>query len=211
MADGSFIISRMHVWLTRWKRCRGFGLQSPNDYSFVRDVINEHRPYYAYLRMRNKYPSLDACRRKKYELYLRIANYRQPQKMIDMLADAGDTHDVTTAACDKHDDTTAAFHDYILAGCAQCKVVSRNDNRQWDTSADMIRCDIDGVYTLVANDQLSQGTILLVEPSHRYSLKSSAWKRLVNAIPHGVCFDLYYCGIIIFDKKRYKQNYIINF
>lgn len=201
MADGSFIISRMHVWLTRWKRCRGFGLQSPNDYSFVRDVINEHRPYYAYPRMRNKYPSLDACRRKKYELYLRIANYRQPQKMIDILAADGDTHDDTTAAC----------HDYIRAGCAQCKIVCRSDTTQVDSSAGMIRCDIDGVYTLVANDQLSQGTILLVEPLHRYSLKSGAWKRLVKAIPHGVCFDLYYCGIIIFDKKRYKQNYIINF
>jgi len=27
----------------------------------------------------------------------------------------------------------------------------------------------------------------------------------------GVTFDLYYCGIVFFNKKRFKQNYIVNF
>ena len=35
------------VWLSRIHRCRGFGIQSPTDYAFVRYVVNEHWPYYA--------------------------------------------------------------------------------------------------------------------------------------------------------------------
>jgi hypothetical protein len=27
----------------------------------------------------------------------------------------------------------------------------------------------------------------------------------------GVTFDLYYCGIVFFDKKRHKMNYKVNF
>ena len=201
MADGYFIISRIHVWLTRWKRCRGFGIQSPNDFAFVRDVINEHHPYYSYSELSKKHPSMDALRRKKYELYLRIANFRQPTSMIDMMEDGADS-----------DDNQVACHDYIHAGCTRCQIsFCRDDTLQRHTAADIIRCRTDEVLALTIGGKLSQGTVLLVEPSHRRSLKSRAWKRLVDKIPYGVCFDLYYCGIILFDKKRYKQNYIINF
>ena len=41
-------LKRYLVWLGRIHRCGGFGIQSPTDYSFVRYVINEHWPYYAY-------------------------------------------------------------------------------------------------------------------------------------------------------------------
>jgi hypothetical protein len=37
------------------------------------------------------------------------------------------------------------------------------------------------------------------------------WRSLVADERTGITFDLYYCGIVLFDKKRHKQNYIINF
>ena len=37
------------------------------------------------------------------------------------------------------------------------------------------------------------------------------WREIVADERTGVTFDLYYCGIVMFDKKRHKQNYIINF
>ena len=37
------------------------------------------------------------------------------------------------------------------------------------------------------------------------------WRKVVEERPGVVTFDLYYCGLVFFDKKRYKQNYIINF
>ena len=41
--------------------------------------------------------------------------------------------------------------------------------------------------------------------SHRY------WEELINDSRVGVTFDLYYCGIVFFDRKIYKQNYLVNF
>jgi hypothetical protein len=37
------------------------------------------------------------------------------------------------------------------------------------------------------------------------------WKEWVQDERVGVTFDLYYCGIVFFDKKRYKFYYVINF
>jgi len=37
------------------------------------------------------------------------------------------------------------------------------------------------------------------------------WSQIINDKRTGITFDLYYCGIILFDKKRDKRNYIINF
>ena len=41
-------INHWQVWLRRIHRSGGFGIQSPKDYAFVRYVVNEHWPYYAY-------------------------------------------------------------------------------------------------------------------------------------------------------------------
>ncbi len=37
------------------------------------------------------------------------------------------------------------------------------------------------------------------------------WRQIVDDERTGITFDLYYCGIVMFDKKRNKKNYIINF
>jgi len=37
------------------------------------------------------------------------------------------------------------------------------------------------------------------------------WRQIVDDERTGITFDLYYCGIVLFDKKRHKQNYKINF
>ena len=70
-------LRRLLVWLSRIHQCRGFGIQSPSDYAFVRYVVNEHWPYYAY----DVLPPDDWQRRKLGRLYFRLANWRQPSAM----------------------------------------------------------------------------------------------------------------------------------
>ena len=62
------------LWLRRIRHSRGFGVQSPTAYSFIRYVINEHYPYYAYSELAEQFPSTGWCERKLFRLYLRIAS-----------------------------------------------------------------------------------------------------------------------------------------
>ena len=72
-------LQRGLVWLSRMHRCRGFGIQSPTDYAFVRYVVNEHWPYYAY----DSLPNDSWLTRKLGKLYFRLANWRQPTTMLE--------------------------------------------------------------------------------------------------------------------------------
>ena len=88
---------RAWIWLRRIGHCRGFGIQSPSDYRFVRYVINEHSPYYAYAKIgvNDKW-----LRRKLGRLYFRLANYLQPGNVADL----------------------AGYSDYIHAGCRRANI-----------------------------------------------------------------------------------------
>lgn len=72
------LLKRLQVWISRIHRCCGFGIQSPTDYAFVRYVINEHWPYYAY----SSFTDDDWLTQKLGKLYFRLANWRQPSLML---------------------------------------------------------------------------------------------------------------------------------
>ena len=67
-----------YTWLRRWRCCRGFGVQSPSAYGFIRYVVNEHYPYYAYEELRHQLVGFSSLEHKYGRLLLRIANYWQP-------------------------------------------------------------------------------------------------------------------------------------
>jgi len=37
------------------------------------------------------------------------------------------------------------------------------------------------------------------------------WNAIINDEKTSITFDLYYCGIVFFDKNRYTKHYIINY
>ena len=164
------------VWLSRIHRCRGFGIQSPTDYSFVRYVINEHWPYYAYEKFRGD----DWLTNKLGRLYFRLANWRQPNMM-----EADDYQRYWQAGCNK-----TIFAPTINK--VELARVSIEDISAWE--ALLPKCD----------DQ----SVIVVEGICR---DWERWHQIVDDERCVITFDLYYCGIVIFDKSRFKHNYIINF
>ena len=97
------------VWLWRCRHSRGFGIQSPWAYSFVRYVVNEHWPYYAYEQLNDE--TQGPIAKKLLQLYLRLANFRQK-----------DSWTIVTA--DRNHSWEAAVRRYLLAGCreADCRI-----------------------------------------------------------------------------------------
>lgn len=67
-------------WLTRILRAprtRGFGVQSPTDYHFIRHVVAQTFPYYAYKQLADKTAILSKREVEILQFYLRLANYVQ--------------------------------------------------------------------------------------------------------------------------------------
>ena len=172
-------LTRLSVWFRRFFHSRGFGIQSPTDYWFVRYVVNEHWPYYRYAELGE---NDDRLTRKLGKLYFRIANWRQPSVIV-----------------------SEGFRSYIKAGCE--KATFRDDA----IPMELVRLTMEGNYRdrlVDIYNKVDDRSVLIVE--HIYQ-DMDFWREIVSNQRTGVTFDLYYCGIVMFDKKRNKQNYIINF
>ena len=90
-------LPRFLVWLSRIHKCQGFGIQSPNDFDFVRTVVNEHDAYYAY----DELQADNWMQRKLGELYFRLTNWRQPITIL-----------------------TNNYQPWLQAGCRSAHIVS---------------------------------------------------------------------------------------
>lgn len=197
-------IVRAYIWLRRIGHCRGFGVQSPWSYNMVRYVINEHFPYYAYKSLRKKYPA-DAIRRKVGEFLLRLANYVQPTKVAVYYLDDVD---------EKHSRA------YLKAGCKRMEYVGIGKEEDVNVLSEYLQKD-DKSHILIVDAQclkdnvrksvagmLHTGDYLFID---NLNAQRRLWKNILEDFQNIVSFDMYYCGLIYFDEKRYKQNYIINF
>jgi hypothetical protein len=164
------------VWIRRISHCRGFGIQSPNDYWFVRYVINEPWPYYQYQELGE---GDDWLAQKLGRLCFRLANWRQP-KVI----------------------TASGYQQYFQAGCRKALL---------GDGAELVHMVLEGDWRNRLSHlyyKVDAQSVLIVEGIWR---NMDAWRSIVADERTGVTFDLYYCGIVLFDKKRTKKNYIINF
>lgn len=194
----NYKVQRYLHWLRRIKYCRGFGVQSPSAYRFIRYVINEHYPYYAYDELRKELPRLDSLTRKRMELYFRISNYRQASLWLDY---------------SRRDDTIAT---YVWRGCNATRVRNIADSQQpvFGDKIEVLRiCPIAGCESVLAAalKQTDDRTLFVIEDIGYNDTARRLWQTLLESDVTSVSYDLYYLGIAFFDRKRYKNNYIVNF
>lgn len=177
------------IWLLRIPYCRGFGIHSPTDYGFVRYVVNEHYPYYGYDDLYEQLPYLSRRKRKLSELYFRIANWKQPKKVLLLSRDF------------------EVYKSYVTRGCNK----SIADNKCLEGIYDLIIIGKDSSIVVFDNiaKSLNDGSVLVVESI--CDENRTLWNRLIKWDRATICYDLYYAGIVIFDEKREKRQYKINF
>lgn len=179
------------VWLRRIGHCRGFGVQSPSDYRFVRYVVNEHWPYYAYADLEKQLPNVDRQARKLCRLYFRIANFLQPRLVVDFRP---------------HSD---AYSAYIHRGCNKAVIAHELPNNR---DIDLLRIDANAEgYAAFVKAKLTKQSILIVENIKCNRQAKHIWRHIRSDTRITVTLDLYYAGVAFFDTQRYKQNYIVNF
>lgn len=194
----NYKVQRYLHWLRRIKYCRGFGVQSPSAYRFIRYVINEHYPYYAYDELRKELTRLDSLTRKRMELYFRVANFRQASLWLDF--------------CECND----VIATYVGRGCHATQVRRITDLRQItaDDRIEVLRiCPTAGSEAVLeaALQQADDHTLFIIEDIGYNDTAKRMWQKLLESDITSVSYDLYYLGIAFFDRKRYKANYVVNF
>lgn len=74
-------LGRFFTFLRRIRHCAGFGVQSPTDYAFVREVIYERWPYASYAELEADFADEDRFQIKLAQLLLRVSNYAQASRI----------------------------------------------------------------------------------------------------------------------------------
>ena len=97
---------------------------------------------------------------------------------------------------------SSAFRDYLQAGCRKAV---------WGESSELMVLSLEGDWRSRLSyiyNKVSADSVLVVTG---LSKVRDVWREIVNDERAVLTFDLYYCGIVLFDKKRDKKNYIVNF
>lgn len=187
---------RCIIWLSRWNKCRGFGVQSPWAYQMIRYVINEHWPYYAYDEFDNQQLFGSAEAKKLGRFYYRLTNYRQPHVVLNY-QDSSIYTTVFKRACSK------CFVKNVDIDCLASEPV-----------VELLRMELVGDYERFFEEVLrkvDEQSVIIVENIHRKKSFRKFWKHITMDPRVIITFDLYDCGIIFFQNRRYKENYIVNF
>lgn len=194
------MLKRAWIWLRRIKYCRGFGVQSPNDYRFIRYVINEHWPYYKYETLKKNIRDINSDTRRLCKLYFRIANHCQAEQFIDIAPDS------------------TAYKQYVKAGCRKTKTVRKEltDALDTNTKKRVIIARIDA--SSVTSDTLEsviaiaeEGSVVILQGIYETNETRLVWQKASEHERVGVAYDLYYCGLLLCVRRQFKKHYKVNF
>ena len=120
--------------------------------------------------------------RKLGELYFRVTNWRQPATIL-----------------------TNDYQPWFQNGCRSAHIVSDLGNEPLQLARIEIEqhAQLEQLYA-----HCNQQSVVIVEGIWR---DWQTWHAIEHDARTGTTFDLYYCGIVLFDTQRYKHNYRINF
>ena len=201
---------RLWNWCKRFRYRCGYGVHSPSDFFLITSVVYESLPYYAYRELESS-SSLDSSsfyRRKVNRLLFRLVNYFQPTCLVHI----GQKDDLEFR--------------YMKAACSSMKAIGLESNDCKDVMSVLGKVmrgrDSIGVLhvgntpyysEVIANllPFMKADSCLIIGGIHDSKDKKAWWKQLKNDERVRVTFDLYDVGIALFDPKRYKQDYIVNF
>lgn len=182
-------------WIHRMGYSRGFGVQSPSAYSFIRYVLTEHYPYYAYDELKMRFKSSDHATKKKGRLYFRLANYAQASHWFD------------------YHSAEQPYAAYVHEGCRKT-VFQAIDGKTIPNAFRIARLSMSEDYQAVYEALCKVATddsILILEGINDNKDTKAFWKRVQESQKATRTYDLFLCGIIVFDTSKHKHHYIVNF
>ncbi len=230
---------RKSLLLYRFLRYRkGFGVHSPFAFSFITKVIDERCPYYCYdeielvrkeLQQHDNVPVRQEIKRSHGELLFRVVNYFKPKRLIQLGSPAGiGTLYLTAYASDLQCTVLEEKESFARQTCWTIQrkertfiTVEQGDYRQTFPKAlqemgkvDFIffnSPDITRAYLEEALKHIHSESVFFIEGIRANQEMRRLWKELCLREEVVLTFDLYNIGILFFNKRLHKQNYIAFF
>jgi hypothetical protein len=203
-------IRRYWNWCRRFRHRCGYGVHSPSDFFLITSVIYEKYPYYAYAELQKKRfsGSLPHYRQKVNRLLFRLVNYLKPQSLIEVGVDNGASICYMRAA-------RKNMQWYTLKDMDETKTLDTLESKaRMIGGIDFLHIAHTPCYKAVFEQALPYvkgNTCFVIGSPYLNREKRLWWKQLQDDERVSLTFDLYDIGLVFFDKKRIKQNYIVNF
>lgn len=216
-------------WCRRFRHRKGYGVHSPSDFYLITFVVYEQAPYYSYKllhSLRSNSKSRLRYREKADKFLFRLANYLQPESMLELGTGSGieacymvsgkktrlTTFDEATLP-----ETTALLSnisskiDYRGGGMTAFSHWFEENKNQLPTLIHIAHTPHYAEYVEMIMPYVSSNTCLVIGKPYATAQKRRWWKQLITDPQTGVTFDLYDVGLVFFDKKRIKEHRIVNF
>ena len=201
---------RIWNWCRRFRHRCGYGVHSPSDFFLITSVIYENLPYYAYESLKTSTSSkrLPHYREKVNRLLFRLVNYYRPMTLVEVGKGNGASFRYMQAARSSMDAISLDGSDWDETRCQLEKVLVRMKR------VDFLHIAHTPYYIEVFEmvfPYLHEGSSVIIGEIYASKEREGWWKRLMTDERVRLTFDLYDIGLMLFDKKRYKQNFIVNF
>lgn len=183
--------------LVRKPRSRGFGIQSPSIYRFVRYVLDERWPYYAYADLRDALPDLPKRERSKAEMLFRLSN-----------ASGGALWRLTAGVPE-------FYADYVTAGGRQAQTVRQTDGG-WPESAGEQEiwmadaADAEPVLTVLDRITGQKPVCLVLDNIRESAATREMFRRFCVLSEVRTIFDMYDIALFTFCPNWPCQTYKVN-
>ena len=198
----------MNKWIRRRRNTLGYGVQSPSDFYFVRHVLRETLPYYAYEALHEAVGTHDTSCTPRDEavlrLLFRLANHVRPATILHVGCDTPLIAYSMQLACPKarvigiagdggHDQLEEALQ--VLGTVELMHIAHTHHYRE---------------LVQQAMPHMRSKTLLIMEGIDIDKAKHAWWEELRQSPLTGVSYDLGSMGLLFFDKNRYKDTYWVS-
>ena len=204
------VARRIWNWCKRFRHRCGYGVHSPSDFFLITSVIYEKLPYYAYeeLKKSNSSRRLLRYREKVNKLLFRLVNFYRPDTLLEVGEGNGEAIRYMRAA-------RASMISVTMPGTEKEKTFRQLEQELKRMGhVDFLHIGHTPYYNEVFElvyPYLDTNSCVVVGNIYASKEQEQWWKHLTDDERVRITFDLYDIGLLFFDAKRYKQNFIVNF
>ena len=199
------LLCRSLRWLRRFRKRCGYGIHSPFAYNLVSGVIYEKGEYYCYEQLSSQRTKENAVLREKDDrLLFRLIIHCSPVNGFVICPKIGITADYFRAGCSKADwqflqpDALNTLPE-LLAHTKSIDFIYIDDAKHTQRILNMVL------------PYVHDHTLIIIHHIRHNSALFEIWQLLLQQPAVRVSFDLHDFGLVYFEHRLNKENYIINY